>query len=235
MSCCVSGLNTTGSQTRNDPQSLYPKVDVDAIDLDLDSNYGLLGDDALYNHGAGRDPKSKKKPETKKEAQAYMDVFKSTFCRKGVRVYFLGLFDCVNSVARFDVRENSSPYIPRAPATHIRHALSIHERRTKFKPSLFLIEPEPALKGVKSLKEVWFAGNHGDIGGGWPVETDASGNKAKFLISDIALEWMVGEVRQVDCTKKVSSPRMSPICHVDLAKPCLYRTKLFGEKIKLPG
>ena len=45
-------------------------------------------------------------PEDKAK-QAYMDKFKSTFCRsgprrEGVKVLFLGIFDCVNSVGTFE-------------------------------------------------------------------------------------------------------------------------------------
>lgn len=60
--------------------------------------------------------------------------FKETFCRGQVNVHFLGLFDCVNSVGQFEIPlfPSSYSYIATPPATHIRHAVSIHERRTKF-------------------------------------------------------------------------------------------------------
>jgi uncharacterized protein (DUF2235 family) len=161
---------------------------------------------AIKNHGAGRPaPDTGSKPKTKTEVKAYMDIFKSTFCRDGVRVHFLGLFDCVASVAVFDINKNSTPYIPRAPADHIRHAISIHERRTKFKPSLFLIHPQTKADSVTSLKEVWFAGNHGDVGGGWPLQIDPRTNtKYPYLLSDVALRWMVEEVQAVDRKYPVS-------------------------------
>jgi uncharacterized protein (DUF2235 family) len=154
------------------------------------------------NHGAGRNVdervsnSSPKKPKTKEEAQQYMEIFKSTFCRLGVKVFFLGLFDCVNSVSQFEIHKNSTPYIPRAPAHHIRHALSSQERRAKFKPALFLLDKEAKSK-VGSLEERWFAGNHGDIGGGWELEKQGT-QVSHFLLSDIALSWMVEEVRKVD-------------------------------------
>lgn len=74
-----------------------------------------------------------------------------------------------------------------------RHALSVDEHRADFdrvawggktqqwratKPG----EPE-------WLEQWWFAGNHADIGGGYPE------NESR--LSDIALDWMVGEAQQV--------------------------------------
>jgi uncharacterized protein (DUF2235 family) len=32
------------------------------------------------------------------ECRKFMQSFKETFCRLGVEIHFLGLFDCVNSV-----------------------------------------------------------------------------------------------------------------------------------------
>ena len=47
--------------------------------------------------------------------QAYMEKFKSTFCRSGVEVLFLGLFDCVNSVGTFEAPfwKTSYKHIPK--------------------------------------------------------------------------------------------------------------------------
>jgi hypothetical protein len=74
--------------------------------------------------------------------------------------------------------------------------VSIHERRAKFKPTLFLFTPqrdhEPA-----DLQERWFAGNHGDVGGGWPTATDA------YALSEIPLKWMIDEVRSIQPTLPV--------------------------------
>lgn len=122
------------------------------------------------NHGSGRLTKRltenatrrerrEKGKMTKQDAQDYMAIFKSTFCRDNVRVHFLGLFDCVNSVSQFERHtKHATPFIPKAPATHIRHAVSLHERRCKFKPYLFLINSRGNKPG-DTLDEVWFSGN----------------------------------------------------------------------------
>ncbi|KAL4885594.1 hypothetical protein BJY04DRAFT_136365 [Aspergillus karnatakaensis] len=124
-----------------------------------------------------------------RELARYMEKFKRTFCRPNVGVHFLGLFDCVNSVGQFEIPffRKSYRYIASPAARHIRHAVSIHERRLKFKPALFHIDPKE--KEKVDLKEVWFSGNHGDVGGGWPLQ-----DGQKHLLSDIPLHWMIQEV-----------------------------------------
>lgn len=127
-------------------------------------------------------------PQTDKDRHLaeYMDKFKTAFCRPAVRVHFLGLFDCVNSVGQFEIPlyRSSYDYMATPAATHIRHAVSIHERRLKFKPALFHFD-----KGSDvDLKEVWFAGNHADVGGGWAYGPDQT-----HLLSDTPLHWMVQE------------------------------------------
>ena len=127
------------------------------------------------------------------EKENYLGQFKETFCRPDVGVYFLGLFDCVNSVGQFEIPllRKSSPRIPIAPATYTRHAVSIHERRLKFKPAIFELNDFNSSE-TAGLKEVWFAGNHGDIGGGWERVED------KRLLSDIPLEWMIQEIKSLE-------------------------------------
>lgn len=61
-----------------------------------------------------------------------------------------------------------------------RHAVAIDERRDDFAPTLW----QP--KGDIDLKQVWFAGVHGDVGGG--VKPKKNGLRA-----DIALGWMARE------------------------------------------
>lgn len=53
------------------------------------------------------------KSTKERDQERYLEHFKRTFCRRDVKVYFLGLFDCVNSVGQFDVpfRRQSYRYI----------------------------------------------------------------------------------------------------------------------------
>lgn len=62
-----------------------------------------------------------------------------------------------------------------------RHAVSIDEKRRDFRPTLW------TPKGGVDVRQVWFAGVHSDVGGGY------SPNKKGKLLSDIPLAWMANE------------------------------------------
>jgi uncharacterized protein (DUF2235 family) len=57
------------------------------------------------------------------------------------------------------------------------HALAIDERRGPFQPTLWDYKPKPG----QTIEQVWFAGVHSDIGGGYP----------EAGLSDIAMQWMM--------------------------------------------
>lgn len=61
--------------------------------------------------------------------------FKRTFCID-VNVYFVGVFDCVASVG-FVPRKLPLSSTPSSKTGHFRHAISLDERRSKFKPCLW--------------------------------------------------------------------------------------------------
>ncbi|CAK7275506.1 hypothetical protein SEPCBS119000_006723 [Sporothrix epigloea] len=77
--------------------------------------------------------------DKKKEMYAFMKGFRETFSRPVRRIQFLGLFDTVNSVPRFEtawMERSKFPYTARSSAKVIRHAVSIDERRAKFRQDL---------------------------------------------------------------------------------------------------
>src|SRR5207248_887686 len=64
---------------------------------------------------------------------------------------------------------------------HIRHALAIDERRAYFPANLFFPD-----EGQRSnCKQVWFAGVHADVGGGYPEKEAA--------LAKVPLAWMLRE------------------------------------------
>jgi hypothetical protein len=67
-----------------------------------------------------------------------------------------------------------------AAVRHGRQALASDEKRASFAPTLWTDGPRPA---DGSLKQLWFAGTHSDVGGGY-VECG---------LSDGALQWMIDE------------------------------------------
>ncbi|KAH7191641.1 hypothetical protein BKA60DRAFT_601589 [Fusarium oxysporum] len=175
-------------------------------------------------------------------AEKEVKAFSETFCRNegsgNIKVFFLGLWDCVNSVAMVE-RNSPAPVEITGTAHHVRHAVAVDERRVKFKPALLAQDIKTVIKAAETpktedkdikavikdskkpdtekedIREVWFPGNHGDVGGGWPaIPTELkvwrlwkyifSGTKVKNLgeplkddalqMSDMALEWMIREV-----------------------------------------
>ncbi|KAI0471194.1 hypothetical protein F4859DRAFT_484720 [Xylaria cf. heliscus] len=73
------------------------------------------------------------------EMYQFMKGFRETFSRPVKRIRFLGLFDTVNSVPRFEtawMQRSKFPYTARSSAKVIRHCVSIDERRAKFRQDL---------------------------------------------------------------------------------------------------
>lgn len=117
----------------------------------------------------------------------------------------LGLFDTVGSViewGRFAPRLRSHAFTKTNRSVEaVRHAVAIDERRTMFQPQLwpsgqdFWGGPFKTKKAKpQDVKEVWFSGVHGDIGGGYP-ERDSH-------LAKIPLEWMISETKKLGLTFK---------------------------------
>src|SRR5204862_768482 len=67
-------------------------------------------------------------------------------------------------------------------------AVAIDERRAFFRNHLWRLSESPETSsGPKDLKQVWFAGVHSDVGGGYAEEESA--------LSKIPLEWMIQEAK----------------------------------------
>ena len=112
--------------------------------------------------------------------------FKATFSRS-CPLHFVGVWDTVSSVGWF-ANPMSLPNTANSPEIAIgRHAVSIDERRAFFRENLWW----PAASGPSGpsdIKQVWFAGSHSDVGGGYPV--------AESGLSQFALEWMLVEAQR---------------------------------------
>ena len=133
---------------------------------------------------------------------AYMEKFKNNFCRTDAKVYFLGLFDTVSSVGTFDVL-SPRKFLPTVlkTADHVRHAVSIGERRVKFKPALLAQDKKDATPESEDIKEYYFMGNHGDVGGGWAAPgNDIERNEADdpVQLSDIPFRWMITQLQELN-------------------------------------
>lgn len=60
------------------------------------------------------------------------------------------------------------------------HAVSLHEQRSSFAPTLW--------QARDKVTQVWFAGAHSDVGGGYPAH--------ESQLANIALHWMVQQLEQ---------------------------------------
>jgi uncharacterized protein (DUF2235 family) len=65
------------------------------------------------------------------------------------------------------------------------HALAIDEMRGPFRPTMWSLPKRRPLPAHQHVEQVWFAGSHGDVGGGF----------AETSLSDIALRWMAQRTR----------------------------------------
>jgi uncharacterized protein (DUF2235 family) len=165
--------------------------------------YGLIrpGNDALVPYAVRmmmniRDLEQRKSngelSPAEKAAQArYFQLaedFSSTMCRTGVKPYFVGVWDTVSSVGWKD-RPVKLPYTANNPDIQIgRHAIAIDEKRAFFRTNRWMQPKDPQVEfGPKDCVQVWFAGVHCDVGGGYSEATSG--------LSKVALAWMLGEAK----------------------------------------
>ncbi|NGO62675.1 DUF2235 domain-containing protein [Rhizobium daejeonense] len=134
-------------------------------------------------------------------AFATMRLYERTL--KGIRptIELLGLFDTVASViepGKVGIQFKTHPFTDRNPSVrYVRHAVAIDERRTMFRPELWPANqpfwggpfrpPADRPMQPQDVKEVWFTGVHGDIGGGYPEKQSA--------LIKLPLAWMIRETK----------------------------------------
>jgi len=123
--------------------------------------------------------------------------FKKTFSRE-CKPYFVGVWDTVGSLGWIynAVRFPFTNLARNSDIAIVRHAISIDERRAFFRQNLLGTPKDPA----QDVREVWFAGVHCDVGGGY-VEEESQ-------LSKIALRWILKEAEitglQVDQIRKAN-------------------------------
>jgi uncharacterized protein (DUF2235 family) len=103
-----------------------------------------------------------------------------------VVIHFVGVWDTVSSFGWFYDQLTLPDTASNDRITHARHAVSIDERRAFFKPNLFWTTDAWPKEGQDCV-QVWFAGVHADVGGGYP-DKDAG-------LARLSLQWMLGEAR----------------------------------------
>lgn len=114
--------------------------------------------------------------------------FKDTMSRTTCKPWFVGVWDTVSSIGWIS-NPLKLPFIANNPDIQIgRHAVSIDEHRAFFRNHLWR-PPDNVVTpiGPKDLQQVWFAGVHCDVGGGYAEPESA--------LSKIPLDWMLQEAK----------------------------------------
>jgi uncharacterized protein (DUF2235 family) len=113
---------------------------------------------------------------------------------RALPVAALALFDTVSSVVEpngFRLVLRKHAYTASNPGVRaVRHAVAIDERRRHYRPRLWDkgdFRPPAAPRQPQDVKEVWFVGAHGDVGGGYS-ETESG-------LAKIPLHWMIEELK----------------------------------------
>jgi uncharacterized protein (DUF2235 family) len=139
--------------------------------------------DEAYRLYRGRD--DDRKPDGS-ESQRFRAAYSHDECD----IHFIGVWDTVGALGIPGVR---GPLVKRlwgfhdtTLGRHVRfayQALAIDEERSLFQPTLWQQDPDAT---GQTLQQVWFAGVHSDVGGGYP---DAS-------LADVPLVWMTARARE---------------------------------------
>jgi hypothetical protein len=140
----------------------------------------------------------------------------STQHRRSVPIKFVGLFDTVEAygvpleefrraidLAIWPISFRNKKLSE--TVTCARHALSLDDERTAFHPLRIDRHTE---KDRARIKEVWFAGVHSDVGGGYPEDD----------LAVVALNWMTEEIgndlRFIDDAQKLIAEKASPYASI---------------------
>lgn len=129
-------------------------------------------------------------PETKPSSKL-AGAFRQNFCHDNVRIKCVGVWDTVGALGipmgDFNPLQWANQFHDLKLSDHIQnafHAVSIDEQRSQFRPTLW--DNDQPAQG-QTIEQVWFAGVHANIGGGYP---DCG-------LSDLAFEWMLAKVGQL--------------------------------------
>ncbi len=104
------------------------------------------------------------------------------------QIHFIGVWDTVGAMGLpfsfFGLIKDKHRFYDNklgSNITYARHALALDEKRNDFEPTIW----EP--KDKVNLKQVWFAGVHSDLGGGYAVDSDDT------TLADISKSWLIKE------------------------------------------
>ncbi|MCT4636177.1 MAG: DUF2235 domain-containing protein [Bacteroidales bacterium] len=145
----------------------------------------LKSSNANYIESAFELYKTKKHKPNSSKSKIYREKYA---IQDKTMIEFVGVWDTVGAMglpfSLFGLIEKKHLFYDQKLGSNIvtaRHAISLDEQREDFSPTIW--KPRSNV----DLKQVWFAGVHSDIGGGYKPERD------KTILSDIPLIWMQKE------------------------------------------
>jgi len=110
-------------------------------------------------------------------------------------IHFIGVWDTVGAMGLpfsfFGLIKDKHRFYDSKLGSNVktaRHALSLDERRDDFEPTIW--QPNPNV----DLKQVWFAGVHSDVGGGYQNDDDGTN------LANIPMAWLMKEAKAVGLT-----------------------------------
>lgn len=133
-------------------------------------------------------PRERKNQAGTKSRRAFAhDVIDNFSLGRKPLVHFVGVWDTVEAIGLGglgSVRISNSSDFASKRFVHVRHAMSLHESRSKYAPRRYknprFTDTE---KPWRSYEQRWFRGVHSDVGGSY----------ARDGLSNLALQWMVDE------------------------------------------
>lgn len=133
-------------------------------------------------------PRGRKNQAGTKSREAFArDVIDNFSLGRTPLVHFVGVWDTVEAIGSGlmgGIRITNSTDFDRKRFAHVRHAMSLHESRSKYTPRRyedphFTAQEQP----WRSYDQRWFRGVHSDVGGSY----------ARDGLSDLTLAWMVDQ------------------------------------------
>jgi uncharacterized protein (DUF2235 family) len=155
-------------------------------------------------------------------------LFRATYSHQP-RIKFIGVWDTVGALG--------IPELPLPVPTHINdrwkfhdvelsttvdfayHALALDESRKSFEPTLW--DKQDGAPEEQVLQQMWFAGTHGNVGGGW----------GQAGLSDIALLWLVTKARACGLNINLNDldPKLAPNQEGPLQDSMTWYYRLVGD------
>jgi hypothetical protein len=170
-----------------------------------------------------------------------IDAFRRQYsCERGPEVgatpYFIGVWDTVAAIGMAYVNPLKCDTHYPIDVPFARHAMAIDEYRRRFARVPWggsgTVSNE-TIQGIDRFEQVWFAGNHADIGGSYPE------NESR--LSDISLEWMAdfierklpeGQRVHMDRTRLRCSPASDGMMHDECMEPMPGTPLPWGKSVR---